>query len=194
MNSKTDKLRKISVVLAIALISHLLIQISYSEASDNTYRNAQYGFNISFPEGWALFEKDGDKPVVGAKNKSGDKITVTIDPLSAEYKGRYKDITKIPGYSEYNRNVITRVLRGYILDGGVSRLNNNTAIWIKFALVRKSVDKKTYAVVYQIQTLKNDLIYTITAKLAGKARTAAVKRFYKLWPVLEKAIFSFRLP
>jgi hypothetical protein len=194
MDSGTDKLRKISVVLAIALIGHLFIQISYPKASDNTYRNAQYGFSISFPGGWALFEKDGVKPVVGARNKSGDRITVTIDPLSAEYKGRYKDITKIPGYSEYNRNVITRVLTGYILDGGVSRLNNNTATWIKFALVRKSGDKKTYAVVYQIQTLKEDHIYTITAKLSGKDRTAAIKRFYKLWPVLEKAIFSFRLP
>jgi len=194
LNSKTGKLRKTSVALAIALISHLFIQILHPEASDNAYRNAQYGFSISFPEGWALFEEDGLKAVVGAKNKSGDRITVTIDPLSAGYKGKYKDITKIPGYSEYNRNVISRVLHGYILDGGVSRLNNNTALWIKFVLVRKSGDKKTYAVVYQIQALKEDRIYTIAAKLSGKGRTAAIKRFYKLWPALEKAIFSFRLP
>lgn len=194
MDSRTYKLRKISVVLAIALIGHLFIQISYPQASDNTYRSAQYGFSISFPEGWTLFEKDGVKPVVGARNKSGDRITVTIDPLSAEHKGRYKDITKIPGYSEYNRNVITKVLRGYILDDGMSRLNNYTAIWIKFVLVRKAGDKNTYVVVYQIQTLKEDHIYTIIAKLSGKGRTAAIKRFYKLWPVLEKAIFSFRLP
>jgi hypothetical protein len=194
MDSRTDKSGKILLILAIALIGHLFIQISYPEASDNTYRSAQYGFNISFPEGWTLFEKDGVKPLAGARNKSGDRITVTTDPLSAEYKGRYKDITKIPGYTEYNRNVITRVLRGYILDDGVSRLNNNTALWIKFALVRKSGDKKIYAVVYQIQTLKENHIYTITAKLSGKGRTGAIKRFYKLWPALEKAIFSFRLP
>ncbi len=194
MDSRTDKSGKILLILAIALIGHLFIRISYPEASGNTYRSPRYGFNISFPEGWTLFEKDGVKPLVGAGNKSGDRITVTIDPLSAEYKGRYKDITKIPGYTEYNRNVITRVLRGYILDGGVSRLNNHTALWLKFALVRKSGDKKNYAVVYQIQTLKENHIYTITAKLSGKGRTGAIKRFYKLWPVLEKAIFSFRLP
>ncbi len=192
MDSGTDKSGKILLVLAIALIGHLFIRISCTEASDNTYRSPRYGFKISFPEGWTLFEKDGVKPLVGAGNKSGDRITVTVDPLSAEYKGRYKDITEIPGYTEYNRNVITRVLRGYILDSGESRLDNNTALWIKFALVRKSGDKKTYAVVYQIQTLKENHIYTITAKLSGKGRTGAIKRFYKLWPALEKTIFSFR--
>ena len=187
-------MRKISVVLATGLISFLFMKISYSEASNNIYTSAQYGFTVSFPEGWAPFEKCGDKPVVGARNKTGDRITVTVDPLSAEYKRRYKDITKIPGYSEYTRNIITRGLRGYILDEGVAKLANNTAIWNKFALVRKSDDEKTYTIVYQIQTLKNDLIYTIIARLAGKGRTAAVKRFYKLWPTLEKSIFSVRLP
>ena len=157
------------------------------------YRNEQYGFAIALPEGWTFFEKNGAKFMAGAKNEFGDKITVTVDRLSPKHKGLYKEINKIPGYFEYTKNIITKGLGGYMIDSGITDLSGNKAIWIKFAFANKSGGEKNYIIVYQIQTLKNDLIYTIIAKPAGRIRAKAFMRFAKLWPVLKKSVFSFFL-
>jgi len=45
----------------------------------------------------------------------------------------------------------------------------------------------------QIYRENLDLIYTITARVAGFDRNGALKRFAKLWPTLKKSLLSFRL-
>ena len=177
----------------VLLVSVVYSRLTLSAGHGNRYQSAIHGFSISFPEDWRFFERNGAKPVVGATNRLGAGIFVTIDPLSEKHRGRYKDISEIPGYLEFNKSIITKGLRGYIIDNGTIDISNTRGTWIKFALIRKTSTPHKYIIIYQIQTLKNDLIYTTTARVAGSDRNGALKRFAKLWPTLKKSLLSFRL-
>ena len=186
-------MRRVFIMFTIIVMGWIFFLPFNTIASNMQYGNEQYGFTIAFPEGWNLFQKNGAKFIVGAKNEFRDKIIVTVDQLSLKHRGRHKDISRIPGYLEYTKNIITKGLGGYITDSGITNLSNNPAIWIKFAFVNKSRNAKNYIIAYQIQTLRNDLVYTVMARASDRAREEAFMAFAKLWPALKKSIFSFSL-
>ena len=157
------------------------------------YKDRENGFSMTFPEGWTLFEKKGTKPVVGAKSSKGDRIIVTIDPLAPKYRGKYKNIIEIPGYAAYTKDVIVKGLRGYLLDSGTMDLSNRKALWNRFALIHTKGSGKRYLIIYQVQTLKKNRIYSITVTVRGRNRAEALKRYTSLRHILKKSIASFHL-
>jgi hypothetical protein len=184
---------KIAALLTIILYQAAIPHASFAGDPHPPFKNSLYGFSVSFPEGWTLFEKRGGSPRVGARNDSGDRITVTVDTLSSGHAGKYRDIFEIPGYLDYTLDSIRKGLGGRILDSGTMVISGRPGQWLRFILAPGSASPDKFTVVYQVQTLWKDSIYSITARLAAPDSTRAIRRFHKLWPALEKTIQSFHL-
>jgi len=180
--------------IAIVVVWCFLVLLSPDpQVLGQTYWDRENGFSMTFPEGWTLFEKKGTKPVVGAKSSKGDRIIVTIDPLAPKYRGKYKNIIEIPGYAAYTKDVIVKGLRGYLLDSGTMDLSNRKALWNRFALIHTKGSGKRYLIIYQVQALKKDRVYSITVTVGGGNRAEALKRYTSLRHILKKSIASFHL-
>jgi hypothetical protein len=151
------------------------------------------GFSMAFPEGWTLFEKNGERRAIGARSVEGDSIVVTIDPLTAKYSGQYKQITEIPGYAEYLETLIVQGLKAHLLASGTRELSGRKALWNRFARVPGGGTAKVSSIFYQAQVLEQDHIYAITIKVSARGRAEALKKFSRLRGALEKCLMSFRL-
>lgn len=178
--------------IASPILMTVLLAATVAADDFASYRNSSYKYAIIYPADWKKARDDGK--VFSVLNKSNDvNINVVIEEVSPPDRGHYKSITDIPNVRELLTEQIRQTLKMELSDSGTTVLSNETALWSRFYYTHRSLDVEVWFVVYQIVTLKNDIFYTIGAKVSGLSKKEADTKFKKYWPTIKTSLVSFTL-
>jgi hypothetical protein len=159
-----------------------------------TYWNSANNYGIAYPSEW---KPDADKKfiendafVVG--NNQGDLgINVMAKKLSVRSGEHYRSITDIPNAKEELSSFLKSQFHIISIDSGKTQLSSEPSLWFAYTFVHKALDKEVWFYSYQISCLKNDTIYTITAKVSGLSQNQAKNKYDKYWSLISTIITSF---
>lgn len=149
-----------SIIFIAVIISHAF---AGNESRDNLYRNDEYQFRIKFPVGWEIKEGDGRriiKKAVDAKNLSSVIISAAKLPGNIDIKDfSQKEL------DEFLRDSIEEIKSKYldakIIEQGIRYLDNKKAIYLKYSLSYKTLDKTVNLVTVQYITIYKGKYYSI---------------------------------
>lgn len=179
--------RSITIILICLFFATTVAADDFS-----TYRNSPHKYAIIYPTDWKIARDD--EKVFSVLNKSVDvNINVVVEELDPNDKKQYNRITDVPNIREELASLIKQMTKAPSVESGTTVLSNETALWFMFYYIHRSLDVKLYFLVYQIEVLKNDKMYTITAKVSGHSKKEADTKFNKYWPTIKTSLVSFTL-
>ncbi len=154
----------------------------FSEQSGNLYRNTKYNFRIKFPQGWDI--KPGDGPNILQKAVSGNHtILVGVREIPAEFGDETATIKDVMSLAEFKDTLLEGVQEKFpgakLLDYGESKLDNESAYWIKYTAPYTALDITVQSTHIQYQLLKNNIFYFISAGSTADEFSSAKPEFMK---------------
>ncbi len=172
-----------STIFVAVIISHAFAE---NKSRDNLYRNDEYQFRIKFPVGWEIKEGDGKriiKKAVDNKNLSSVIISATKLPGNIDINDfSQKEL------DEFLRDSIEELKSKYsnvkIIEQGIRYLDNKKAIYLKYELSYKTLDKIINLVTVQYTTIYKGKYYSIGGG-------APVEKFSSQEAIINKSIVSF---
>lgn len=175
----------------ITIISILSFAATVIANDFTEYRNTQYHYALIYPADWEVARNDGR--VFSVLNNFSDvNINVVPDeytPSEIAELGEPNDIRDL-------KNEMTSALRQISkikFESGETVLSNEPALWFKYFYIHKSLDVELYFIIYQISLFKNNITYTITAKVSGSSAEEAQEKFDNNWQTIKKSFVSFTL-
>lgn len=177
---------RIILFLSILLLSIAASSYIASASENNLYRNEEFQFRIKFPLGWEV--QDGDskriiKKAVDVKNFSSIVISAIKLPGNIDIKDfSQKELDELLGSSIQELKTEYPDLKIY--EKGFRHLNNKKAIFLKYSVSYKTLDKKVDLVTIQYITIHKSKYYSI-----GGAAPFAV--FNSQEKILNRSIASF---
>ena len=176
-----SELSKVFCIIAIIFSSTVVA------ADIKSYRNEQFHYGFAYPADWHYSTQTG---VVMSVSKGVANINVTVQPVSPQNRGKYKSLYDEPSVVEYLIDNARNTFKADVLGAGKTVLSDNDAVWLKYVFIHKSLDKEVWIAGYQVTALRNDTIYTITTKVAGRSKREALSIFDKTWPIFKNSIVS----
>ena len=183
------------MIRAVLLIAFIITFSTVTIAGDlTTYWNSEHNYGIAYPSEW---KPDADKKFMesdtfSVMNNANDlAINVMAKKLSMRSGEHYRSISDIPNAKEELSNVLKSQFNIASIQSGTTQLSNEPALWFAYSFVHKSLDKEVWIYAYQISCLKNDTIYTITAKVSGLSQDQSINKYQKYWSIISTIITSF---
>lgn len=161
-----------------------------------THWNSKFHYGIAYPSNWKVetvgpfFEQDAFSVMNDAKDVD---ISVMAKHFSPENSNRYRSITDLPNAKEELLELIRSNVGGTSVQSGVTQLSNEPALWFTYQFVHKSLDREAWFAAYQLSCLKNDVIFTITAKVSGGSQEQAASNYRRYSPAISRTIATFTL-
>lgn len=179
-------------ILTVALIvSHALVA---SAGDRTTYWNKAFAYGISYPAGWKpgtmgeFMEQDAFSVLSPTDDTN---INVMAKRFSPENRGHYRTIRDIPDAEKGLADVIRTDNPGTTVQSGATQLSNVPALWFTYLTAHGSLNREIWVAVYQVSCLKNDIIYTLTAKVVGATQQDAIAKYKRSWPTIEQTLVTF---
>lgn len=149
-----------SIIFIAVIISHAFAE---NESRDILYRNDEYQFRIKFPVGWDIKEGDGKriiKKAVDTKSLSSIIISATKLPGNIDIKDfSQKEL------DELLRDSIDEIKSKYsdvkIIEQGIRYLDNKKAIYLKYSISYKTLDKTINLITVQYATIYKSKYYSV---------------------------------
>ena len=184
-------------MIRAALLATFLawLSVAATAAPDDLteYWSSEYHYGIAYPSNWKVepANKFDGSEVFSVLNSAMDvNINVLAKRLSPQNKGRYRTIADMPDAKEYFATLIRDEIGGVSIQSGITQISNEPALWFTYSMVRKSLNREVWFSVYQIQVLRKDISYSISAKVSGLSREQAVAKYKKYLPTINRTIAS----
>lgn len=154
--------------------------------------DSKYRYGIEYPGDWknpksALLVESSTFTLV---NPSGD-IQLDIVAQQIHTANGEKNITDIKGITEYFTASIMDQFNTASTKSGVTFLANQPAIWLRYSANRATMNTTVFLTAYQISIMKNNIMYTLTAKSVNDSLMDANAVFNNNWPAIDRIIQSF---
>lgn len=173
----------------------LVVSSSAVAAGDlQTYWNTRFGYGIAYPSTWKpakvgpFFEQDSFSIFNVAEDLN---INVMVKQFSPQNRGLYHSITDIPNAKDELSGVIQSENHGSSIQAGTTQLSNEPALWFTYLFVHRSLGNEVWFATYQLSCLKNDVIFTITAKVSGRSQEEVIRKYKEFWPTIVQTISTF---
>jgi hypothetical protein len=175
-------LSKVFCIIAL-VFSSTAIAADFKE-----YRKDQSHYGIALPADWHYSSENSD--MIATASSGLASINVTVEPYSSQNRRKIRSISDEPNMVQRCIDTLKNALKADVLQTGKTVLSNNDAVWLKYVFVQKSLDIEPWFVAYSAIAIRNDNIYTVTARAAGRSKREALAMFDKTWPIFKISIVS----
>ena len=160
-----------------------------------SYRNNNFNYGIAYPSNWETSNQSSvmQNNVFSVTNKDAVNVNVAAKLLGNDNRGRYNNITDVPNIRQNMKKLAETQIGCKVLGSGYTTLSNRKAIWQKSVYHHNSLNQEVAIVVYQVQALKDDVLYTLTAKVVSVNECSANRKFNKYWNQIKNIIFTFSI-
>jgi hypothetical protein len=179
-------MKQLAAFIAVVCVSVLV----YAAPGNNTWTDTQYGFTITFPDGWRLTHTG--KPVVTAlnpqENNAVNMNVIVSDPkFSNAIIKQAGQIDLMAALKEKHLDMMfaASIPHGFRTLGGIR------AVWLRPAL-EQTIDGAPVCVAsYQVWTVYHNKVFTITAAALSDTPAHAQARFNTYEKAVMQSIDSF---
>lgn len=182
--------------LIFLIISIIFLPSVVSAVELTTYWHPMYNYGIAYPSDWKPNSADSKikQDDFSLSNRSGDaSIYITADRFSEQNRGKYRNIYEVPSVENDLSDMIKNDMKGMSIKSGKAALSNEPAFWFTYYFYHDSLNTRIWFSAYQIVCLKNEIIYTITAKVIGNSREQSTINFSNNWETIRNIITTFTL-
>ena len=177
--------RRLSMVFYIIV---LLFSSTAIAADFKEYWAAQAHYGIAFPADWRY--KSENNNMIATTSSGLASINVTVAPYSSQNSRKIRSVSDEPNMMQRFIYTVKKAVNADVLQTGKTVLSNNDAVWVKYIFVQKSLDMELWFVAYSAIAIRNDNMYTVTARAAGQSKREALAMFDKTWPIFKISIVS----
>lgn len=181
--------------LLLPLLFLFCIDTTFAANKLISYRNDNFNYGIAYPANWETSNQSSvmQNNVFSIINKDAVNVNVAAKLLGNDNRGKYNNITDVPNIRHEMKKLAESQIGCKVLGSGYTTLSNRKAIWQKTVYHHKSLNQEVVIVVYQVQALKNDVIYTLTAKVASINEVSANRKFNKYWNEMKNIMITFSI-
>lgn len=183
------------MIRSLLVFLFLALSFSVGVASElQSYWNSQFGYGIAYPSDWKIVSPGSSSENVSFSLSNEGKrsnIHVVSQRFSPQNRGLYRSISDIPNAKVELSDIIRDEFHGISIQSGTTQLSNEPALWFTYSFVQRSLGHEVWFAAYQMSCLKNDVIFTITAKVWGLSQDEAIRNYNGLWPTIERTLSTF---
>lgn len=154
--------------------------------------DSKYRYGIEYPDDW---KNPKSAILIGSSsftlvNPSGD-IELDIVAQEINTTNGEKSITDIKGAAEYFTANIMDQFNTASTKSGVTFLADQPALWLRYSANRTTMNTTVFLTAYQISIMRNNIMYSITARSVNNSLMEANAVLNNNWPAIDRIIQSF---
>lgn len=179
----------------ILLTLSLLLAAATGSANQElkTYSSKPFGYSFTYPATWWI-KKDpatDDTHSFSVYSPGSDaNMNVKVSRLPPEMR-KYRSILQVPNLKVEMQQYVRDQLSATKVSTGSTTLSNGEAFWLRHNSVHRSLGKEGWFHMYQLMSIKDDRLYTITVSALGRSEKEAENRFGMYWPLFEECLMGF---
>lgn len=181
-------------MMRILLIFMLLVAaVAHADQELKTHWNKRLGYGFTYPATWRVNTdpgSDGSDSFSAYSPGSDANMNIKVSRVPPDMR-KYRSILLVPNVKMDMQRYVRDQLAATNITVGSTTLSNNDALWLRHTSVHRSLDREGWLAMYQLMSVKDERLYTITVGALGRSEKEAQKRFDRYWPLFEESLMGF---